>query len=126
MTSMHQQSNRKLQDTVTSLPVADVLDAAVRFFAQRSGVYTAFLEKRGPTHVALRGQGGEEIVIGARVTPEGTAVTGSSYLFDQQIARFLESLPPAPPAPVPALPMAGDDASGNGPSGNETVAPPAA
>jgi hypothetical protein len=35
-------------------------------------VYTAFVEKQGPTHVVLRGQGGEEIAIGARETPAGT------------------------------------------------------
>jgi hypothetical protein len=34
-------------------------------------------------------------------------VSGSSYLFDQQIARFLTSLPPAPPmVDTPALPPA--------------------
>lgn len=107
----HQQSGRQLQDTLTSLSVAEVLTAATHFFARRSGVYTAFVEKQGPTHVALRGQGGEEIVIGARVTPAGTSVSGSSYLFDQQIARFLESLPPAPlVVDVPMLP-AGDATS---------------
>lgn len=100
---MHQQSSRQLQEQLTSLSVADVLAAAVRFFAQRGGIYTAFVEKQGPSHVVLRGQGGEEIAIAARVTDAGTAVSGSSYLFDQQIARFLDSLPPAPPvvsAPV--------------------------
>lgn len=108
MSFSHQQSRRQLQDTLTSMPVAEVITAATQFFARRSGVYTAFVEKQGPTHVTLRGQGGEEIVIGARETPAGTAVTGSSYLFDQQIARFLESLPPAPPlAPAPALPADG-------------------
>lgn len=95
MSGSHQQSSRQLQDTLTSMSVAEVLSAAAQFFANRSGVYTAFVEKQGPTHIALRGQGGEEIVIGARATDAGTAVSGSSYLFDQQIARFLESLPPA-------------------------------
>jgi hypothetical protein len=94
---MHQQSSRQLQEQLTSLSVADVLAAAARFFAQRGGIYTAFVEKQGPSHVVLRGQGGEEIAIAARVTDAGTAVSGSSYLFDQQIARFLSSLPPAPP-----------------------------
>jgi hypothetical protein len=98
---MHQQSRRQLQERLTSAPVADVLASATRFFARGSGIYSAFLEKQSPTHVALRGQGGEELVIAARATPEGTAVSGSSYLFDQQIAAFLSSLPPAtPPAPV--------------------------
>ncbi|MBL0938167.1 MAG: hypothetical protein IBJ03_04685 [Gemmatimonadaceae bacterium] len=97
MSVSHQQSSRQLQERLTSLPVADVLSEAVRFFSQRGGVYSAFLEKQGPTHVVLRGQGGEEIALAARETPDGTSVSGSSYMFDQQIARFLSSLPPAPP-----------------------------
>ena len=106
---MHQQSSRQLQEQLTSLGVADVLAAATRFFARSGGIYTAFLEKQGPSHVVLRGQGGEEIVIAARVTGAGTSVSGSSYLFDQQIARFLSSLPAvgktvsAIAEPVPAL-----------------------
>lgn len=119
MSTSHQQSARKVQDTLTALPVAEVLRAAAQFFARRGGVYTAFVEKTGANHVTLRGQGGEEIAIGARETPAGTAVTGSSYLFDQQVARFLESLPPAlPVAPAaPALPEA---------SAEETLATPTA
>lgn len=90
--------------------MAEVLAAAAQFFARRSGVYTAFVEKQGSHHVTLRGQGGEEIAIGARETPLGTMVTGSSYLFDQQIARFLESLPPAPPVvETPAALAAADE-----------------
>ncbi len=92
---MHQQSHRQLQHCVTSLSIPDVLVAATRFFARRGGVYSAFVEKRGPTHVTLRGQGGEEIVIGVRSVAEGAEVTGASYLFDQQVAQFLASLPPA-------------------------------
>jgi len=109
MSSSHQQSDRKIQDTCTSLTVAEVLATATQFFARRSGVYTAFVEKQGSHHVTLRGQGGEEIAIGARETPAGTVVTGSSYLFDQQIARFLESLPPAPPVVEPPASPAADD-----------------
>lgn len=93
---MHQQSNRQLQERATSLSIPEVLEAATRFFSRRNGVYTAFVEKQGPTHVVLRGQGGEEVVIGAHVTDAGTRVSGSSYLFDAQIARFLDSLPLAP------------------------------
>lgn len=93
---MHQQSSRQLQSLTTSLPVSDVLDRAVRFFARGGGVYTAYVEKRGPSHVVLRGQGNEELVIGAHATAAGTMVSGASYLFDQQIALFLNSLPLAP------------------------------
>ena len=90
---MHQQSRRQLQVVLTSLATNEALDAAVRFFSRGGGVYSAFLETRGPSHVVLRGQGGEEIAIGAQAVPGGTSVSGSSYLFDQQVCRFLDSLP---------------------------------
>lgn len=95
---MHQQAARQLQERLTSLAPSAVLDLAVQFFSRQSGVYAAFLEKRGPTHVTLRGQGGEEIALAAWSTEAGTTVSGSSYLFDQQIARFLDALPPLSPA----------------------------
>jgi hypothetical protein len=38
--------------------------------------------------------GGEEVVFNATASPIGTRVSASSYLFDQQIARFLSTLPP--------------------------------
>ena len=93
---MHNQQRRTLQETRTSLPPADVLAAAKNFFARRHGIYAAFPEKEGPTFVAMRGQGGEEVVIGVVADASGTQVTGSSYLFDQQIARFFATLPPFP------------------------------
>lgn len=98
---MHQQSNRQLQERLTSLPIAEVLLLASRYFTRRNGVYATFIEKEGPSHLVLRGQGGEELVIAARLTDEGTAVSGATYLFDQQVARFLDSLPPV--ALIPAL-----------------------
>jgi hypothetical protein len=103
---MHQQSNRQLQERLTALPIADVIAMAARYFTRRSGVYAAFIEKQGPSHLVLRGQGGEELVIAARLTDAGTAVTGSTYMFDQQVARFLDSLPPALPVLVPAADVA--------------------
>jgi hypothetical protein len=102
MSSSHQQSSRQLQETLTALSVPEVLQEAVQFFARQSGIYSAFLEKQGPSHVVLRGQGGEELVVAARETALGTAVSGSSYLFDQQVARFLASLPPHVVAPAAA------------------------
>jgi hypothetical protein len=89
----HQRS-RTLQQARTTLPAAQVLLAAREFFARRSGVYSAFVEKEGPTFVTLRGQGGEEIAIGVAPAAGGTVVTGTSYMFDQQVARFFASLPP--------------------------------
>jgi hypothetical protein len=95
---MNQQISRTLQETRTSLAPDAVLAAARYFFSRRPNIYAAFIEQEGPTHVTLRGQGGEEIVIGVRTVDGVTAVTGSTYLFDQQLMRFFATLPPAPPA----------------------------
>ena len=93
---MNQQQSRTLQEMRTSQSPDEVLAAAKDFFANRPSLYAAFIEQESATHVALRGQGGEEILIGVRTDAEGTEVTGSSYLFDQQIARFMATLPPFP------------------------------
>ena len=86
---------RTLQETHTSLSPADVLHAAREFFTARNSLYAAFIDQVGPTHVTMRGQGGEELVIAAAPSGNRTLVTGSSYLFDAQISRFFATLPPA-------------------------------
>lgn len=86
-----------IQETTTTLEPAAVLEAAKRFFSRRNPIYGAFIDKEGPTFVSLRGQGGEELVIGtAAAEGGGTHVRGSTYLFDQQIGRFFSTLPPFP------------------------------
>ena len=85
-----------IQEIRTSMPPADVLAAAKQFFTKRSAIYSAFLEKEGPGFATFRGQGGEELVIGATAMDGATTVRGSTYLFDQQIGRFLTSLDPVP------------------------------
>jgi hypothetical protein len=97
---------RTLQEARTSLGVEEVLARAKRFFTQRNNIYATFLEKEGPTFATFRGQGGEEIAIAAVRDDGATRVTGSTYLFDQQIARFLATLPPPRdglPAAAPAV-----------------------
>ncbi len=85
-----------VQATRTSIDGESVLTNATRFFSRLNSLYPAFPEKRGPTYATFRGQGGEEITIGVASSPEGgTAVTGSSYMFDAQIARFFSTLPSA-------------------------------
>lgn len=78
-----------------TLPPADVLARAKAFFAERVPHASAFVEKEGPTHVVLRGQGGEELVIHAVAGPEGTRVRASTLLFDQGVGRFFSTLPAA-------------------------------
>lgn len=91
------QRDRTLQEATTSLNPAEILSAAKRFFSLDNRSYAAYPEQEGPAYLTLRGQGGEEIVINASAAPSGTGtrVSGSSYLFDQQLARFLSTLPPA-------------------------------
>lgn len=86
-------SQRTLQELRTPLSPDDVLARAKQFFSQRNPLYATFLDKDGPGYVTFRGQGGEEIVIGAAAKDGGTLVTGSTYLFDMQVARFLATLP---------------------------------
>ena len=98
-----------LQEIVTTLSPADVLDRAKTFFARHIGIYAAFLEREGPSHATFRGQGGEELIIGTVAAPNGTRVTGSTYLFDAQVARFFSTLPTV--AGVDAPPRTGASAA---------------
>lgn len=82
-----------LQELLTPLAPDDVLARARKFFSQRNPLYSTFLDMEGPGFVTFRGQGGEEIVVAAAAKDGATLVTGSTYLFDMQVARFLSTLP---------------------------------
>jgi hypothetical protein len=87
------QSQRTMQEYRSTLPPAEVLSQAKTFFTGRNNIYAAFLDLEGPGFVTFRGQGTEEIVIAAMVQNGATLVTGSTYLFDMQVARFFSTLP---------------------------------
>ncbi|CAN5911932.1 hypothetical protein BH11GEM1_BH11GEM1_13210 [soil metagenome] len=86
-------SQTTMQEFRTTLVPADVLSHAKAFFSRRNSLYAAFLEQEDATHVTFRGQGGEELVIAALARDGATLVTGSSYIFDMQVARFFTTLP---------------------------------
>jgi hypothetical protein len=88
------QSQRTLQEFRTTLTPAEVLAEAKQFFTRRINIYATFIDREGPTFVSFRGQGGEELIIAAATQDGATRVTGSTYLFDMQIARFFTTLPP--------------------------------
>ena len=88
-------SKSTLQETTTSLAPADVLARARQFFTSRNPLYAAYPDQEGPLHSTFRGQGGEEIVIAVAPKDGATLVTGSTYLFDMQVARFFATLPQA-------------------------------
>jgi hypothetical protein len=86
-------SSKTLQEFTTALPADEVIARAKVFFARRPSIYASFLDKEGPGYATFRGQGGEEIAIAATSANGATKVTGSTYLFDQQVSRFFETLP---------------------------------
>jgi hypothetical protein len=104
---------RTLQEGLTSVTPDQALAAARTFFTSRSPIYAAFLDMEGPGWVSFRGQGGEEVVVAAHPVDGGSRVTGSTYLFDMQVARFLSTLPPlAAPATASVVRAAGAAAEG--------------
>jgi hypothetical protein len=82
-------------ETSTSLPGAQVLARAKRFFAERVPHTAAFPEKEGPAFLVLRGQGGEELAVAVAEDGPATRVRASTLFFDQAIGRFFSTLPPA-------------------------------
>jgi len=91
-----------IHTTTVSLAPADVLARAQGFFAERVPANSAFVEKQGPNFLNLRGQGGEELVIGAWEDKEKsvTRVRASTLFFDQALDRFFSTLPLASPVEV--------------------------
>ena len=84
-----------VHETHTTLPPSAVLAAAKSFFAERVPHQAAYPEREGPTHLTLRGQGGEEIAIAAWLEGDRTRVRASTLLVDQSLMRFLATLPAA-------------------------------
>lgn len=86
-------------DTTTTLAGSEVIARAKAFFAERVPQYAAYPEKEGPAYLVLRGQGGEEIALAILPAERGVRVRASTLLFDQQLDRFLSTLPAVwPPA----------------------------
>ncbi len=84
-------------EMMTSLAPEEVVRRAREFFTKRVPATGASVERETARHIVLRGQGGEEIVIASVPVEGGSAVRGSSLLFDQQVKRFLTTLPFAAP-----------------------------
>lgn len=87
------QTQRTLQEFQTTASPADVLTRAKTFFTRHVSIYAVFLEHESASHVGFRGQGGEELIIAAHEQHGFTLVSGSTYMFDQQVARFFTTLP---------------------------------
>ena len=84
------QSQRTLQEYQTSLPPADVIARAKEFFSRRVKIYAAFLEREGPGYVGFRGQGNEEVFIGAVEKDGATLDTVPEGPTRRALVSFLE------------------------------------
>jgi hypothetical protein len=82
-----------IHEASTSLAPAEVITRAKSFFSTRVPHQAAFPEKEGPSHLTLRGQGGEEIVLALIPAAGGLRVRASTLFFDQAVGRFLSTLP---------------------------------
>lgn len=80
--------------TTVMLPPVELLGRAKTYFSERLPHQAAFVEQEGPQYVALRGQGGEEVVFYAAPGEGGvTRVRASTLFFDQAVDRFFATLP---------------------------------
>jgi len=77
-----------------AVPPGEVLRRAKAFFTERVPAQAASPEREGPTFLALRGQGGEEVVLAVRAVEGGTRIRASTLFFDQAVDRFVSTLPP--------------------------------
>jgi len=82
-----------IHETLTQLPVAEVLRRAKAFFPERVPHNAAFLEREGASFAVFRGQGGEELALAVVPADGATRVRASSSFFDQAIGRFFSTLP---------------------------------
>ena len=84
-----------IQEVLTDLPPAEVLDRAKEFFTMRLSQYTGLLSDEGPAHLRFDLDTGE-LVIGTVPQDGGrTLVRGSTSRAHHELSQFLTTLAPA-------------------------------
>ena len=99
-----------IQEVLTDLPPAEVLDRAKDFFTTRLSQYTALISDEGPAHLKFDVEAGE-VVIGTLAQDGRTLVRGSTSRLHHELSQFLTTL--APPEEVRQN-LVGPGASGAG------------
>ena len=99
-----------IQEVLTDLPPAEVLDRAKEFFTTRLNQYTALVSDEGPAHLKFDVEAGE-LVIGTVDQDGRTLVRGSTSRLHHELSQFLTTL--APPEEVRQN-LVGPGASGAG------------
>lgn len=82
-----------IQEVLTDLPAAEVLERAKEFFTTRLNQYTALLSDEGPAHLKFDIEAGE-VVIGTVPQDGRTLVRGSTSRLHHELSQFLSTLAP--------------------------------
>ena len=83
-----------IQEVLTDLPAAEVIDRAKEFFATRLSQYTGLLAEESDSHVKFEIEAGEVLV--AALPKDGrTLVRGSASRPHHELSQFLTTLAPA-------------------------------
>lgn len=86
-----------IQEVLTDLPPADVIQRARDFFTLRFSPYGAFTEDASDQHIKLMNEAGE-LTIGTGAQEGRTLVRGSTSRMHHELSQFLSTL--APPEEV--------------------------
>lgn len=86
-----------MQEVLTDISPAEVVERAKEFFTMRLTPYTGFVEEQSDHHVKFEIEAGE-VVIGASNVEGRTLVRGSTSRLHHELSQFLSTL--APPEEV--------------------------
>ena len=86
-----------IQEVLTDLPPADVIQRAREFFTLRMSPYAGFTEDAGDTHVKFATEAAD-LTIGTGAHDARTLVRGSTSRLHHELSQFLSTL--APPEEV--------------------------
>jgi hypothetical protein len=86
-----------MQEVLTDISPAEVVERAKEFFTMRLTPYTGFVEEQSDHHVKFEIEAGE-VVIGASSVEGRTLVRGSTSRLHHELSQFLATL--APPEEV--------------------------
>ncbi|CAA9371117.1 MAG: hypothetical protein AVDCRST_MAG89-4600 [uncultured Gemmatimonadetes bacterium] len=86
-----------IQEVLTELTPAEVIDRAREFFNMRFSPYGGFTESAGPTHITFHVEAGE-VAIGVGTQEGRTLVRASTSRLHHEVSQFLITI--APPEEV--------------------------
>lgn len=80
-----------IQEVLTDMSPAEVVEKARTFFLTRFSAYTGFVQDEGPTHIRFAVEVGE-VLIGTVQQDGRTLVRGSTSRLHHELSQFLGTL----------------------------------